>query len=206
MKKATLALIGFLALCVTSAPAAAAPIFSDNFEAEDLGLNEADLINWTISEGTIDVVGTGSFDSLCAGSPSPGRCVDLDGSSSNAGRIETSSLALAPGMYELIFWVSGSQRGDTNTVSVTLGSLALDLTLASSVPWTRFVLDYLSTGETTTLAFSHAGGDNLGILLDNVELSSEGDAAAVPEPASLALFGTGALMALRRRRAAKSKQ
>jgi hypothetical protein len=203
MKTATLALVGFLAF---SAPAAAAPIFSDNFEAEDLGLNEADLINWTISDGTVDVVGTGSFDSLCAGSPSPGRCVDLDGSSSNAGRIETSSIALAPGMYELIFWLSGSQRGDTNTVTVTFGALSASLTLGSAAPWTPYTFNYLSTGEATTIAFSHSGGDNLGILLDNVGLSSVDGTTAVPEPTSMVLFGTGALMALRRRRAAKSKQ
>jgi hypothetical protein len=39
------------------------------------------------------------------------------------------------------------------------------------------------------IVFDHAGGDNFGLLLDNVELNAR--VSSVPEPASLMLLGSG---------------
>lgn len=33
-------------------------IFSDNFEADTVGLNKTDFLNWTVSDGTVDLIGT----------------------------------------------------------------------------------------------------------------------------------------------------
>lgn len=66
---------------VLLANAQAAVIFSDDFEADTFGLNTG-LINWTVTDGTIDVVGPSAFGINCGGST---KCVDLDGSSGSAG-------------------------------------------------------------------------------------------------------------------------
>ena len=47
---------------------------------------------------------------------------------------------------------------------------------------------------TSRLAFAQAGGDNFGLILDNVQLtvqSSQSSAVATPEPTTLGLFTTG---------------
>src|SRR5687768_17340091 len=82
-----------------------AVIFFDDFSADPVGTN-ATLTNWTVLEGTIDVVGTGFFPELCASGPSPSRCVDLDGSGPSdgvsAGTIEH-AFTLAAGDYLLSY-------------------------------------------------------------------------------------------------------
>ena len=183
-----LLLIGACLLC-TPRTGHAATIFFDNFSAEALGTNTT-LDNWTLVEGTIDVVGTGFFQSLCAGSPSPSRCVDLDGSGPtdgiSAGTISR-SFFLAAGDYLLSFYLSGSQRGDVNTVQGTIpGFFDVFFTLDSGDPWTQFSQSFsVSSPTTVSLVFNHSGGDNLGLLLDDVRLQT------VPEPASLILLGLG---------------
>src|SRR5260370_3761477 len=90
-----------LIICV-SGIAHATPIFSDNFESDTYQLN-ASINNWTITNGTIDVVGTG-FIPLCGGSPTPGHCIDTDGSTSKAGTMTTNmSFGLAAGAYTLSY-------------------------------------------------------------------------------------------------------
>ena len=46
---------------VNCTAAQAVPLFNDTFDSEALGLNQA-LDNWTVSDGTIDVIGPGFFD------------------------------------------------------------------------------------------------------------------------------------------------
>jgi hypothetical protein len=174
--------------CLLGTPrvAQAGVIFFDDFSAEAVGPNTT-LDNWTVVEGTIDVVGPGFFPGLCAGSPSPSRCVDLDGSGAgdgvSAGTIER-AFTLTPGNYLLSFYLSGSQRGDTNTVEVRFESFFdVFFTLDTGDPWAQFSLPFsVSSTTTASLVFNHSGGDNVGLLLDDVRLS-------VPEPASLILLG-----------------
>ena len=89
-------------------------IFSDNFDTETLALNYTGFSQWTVSDGTVDLIGQGGgFDFL----PGNGRYVDLDGSSGNAGIMRSSSLSLTAGVeYTLTISLAGSQRGDLNVV------------------------------------------------------------------------------------------
>ena len=72
--------------------------------------------------------------------------MDLDGSSSNAGLLTTTN-SFATGTYTLNFVLGGSTRGDTNTIQVSLGDFAQDITLASNAGLTNLSLTF----QTTTL-------------------------------------------------------
>jgi hypothetical protein len=70
---------------------------------------------WETVDGTVDYLRTG-FSDLCRdGAP----CVDLDGSTRNAGVFRTVQ-AFGEGSYRLSFRLFGSGRGDTNAVTVSL--------------------------------------------------------------------------------------
>lgn len=186
---------GFLAasFCLAAASTSAATLFSDDFDGETAGLN-ASLTQWNITDGTVDVIDSGGFGISCVGSA--GRCIDLDGTSGNAARIETMmTFNLSPGDYVLSFALSGNQRGasSNDTVDIFFDALALDtITLPFDAPFATFAIPFtLSTAANGRIIFDHAGGDNIGLILDNVRLDSE-DITLVSEPATLILFGIGA--------------
>ena len=110
--------------------------------------------------------------------------MDLDGSSSNAGLLTTTS-PFATGTYTLDFVLGGSTCGDTNTIQVSLGDFAQDITLASNAGLTNLSLTFQTT-TAGNLSFQNSGGDNLGLILDNITVVGDvvvTPTAAVPEPA-----------------------
>ncbi len=206
-----LAAFGVLGLS-TSQPAAAVTLLSDNFNAENSAnggnqvLNYTGLANWNVTRGSIDLIGNGAYDPL----PGNGLYLDLDGSTVAAGKIESKTAYLfnSGDLVNLQFSLAGSQRGDTNSVAVSLGSLYNEVfTLASSDPFTTISRSF-TVGSTTIagLIFDHAGGDNRGLLLDNVVLSGN-LATAIPEPFTMigTLIGGTAALRLRKKLQAQSK-
>ncbi len=187
--------------------AGAAVIFFDDFESEVNELN-ASLNNWTVSDGTVDVVGAGGpFAGLCLGSPTPGRCVDMDGSSGNAGMITSNSaFNFVPGNYLFAFWAAGNQRdAPSDTMTVVIDGLVNGaVNFPSTASWQQIGFAFSVAAPTTaSIVFNHAGGDNIGILIDNVRLES--DVQPIPEPMSLTLLGSGlAAVAYKRKRARRA--
>jgi hypothetical protein len=195
--------LAVVALAAAASPASATVIFSDDFDANPLGLNSTPA-GWSAVGGTVDIVGAGgAFASLCAGGPSPLRCIDLDGSTGDAANLQTSVAIPTGGSYLLSFWLQPNDRGGvSDTVTVSFGSYSEIFTLPSlgndADSWTFYQRSVSFGGAgAQTLSFDHAGGDNVGILLDNVQVET-----AVPEPATLFLLGSGitALTVRRRRR------
>lgn len=188
------------AACLAMAAPASAAVFADDFEAYTVGLNQTAFgANWTVTSGSVDLVGPGLFGGLCnVGS----KCVDLDGSTSDAGVFASLALNLTGGVtYTANYDLAANRRGGTDFLTVMFGSASANYTLVSvsgSDPFTTQSLSFTpgSTG-TYNLSFSAAGGDNVGPLLDNVTIS-----AAVPEPATWAMMilGFGAAGAVMRRR------
>ena len=184
--QSSLALLTF-SLSLLSPTSHAAPIFSDNFDADTTGLSKTVLTHWTVTNagGSVDVLNNGDFGLPCVS----GRCLDVDGSTGVAARLQSESISLAAGSYTLSYQLAGSQRGDTNTVDVFFGSTLLSThTLVSGTPYTSFFdvffeLSPISGG----IVFNHHDGDNVGLLLDNVSLQA--NVSAVPEPSTIALFG-----------------
>jgi hypothetical protein len=170
---------------IAAVPARAAPVFFDNFDAETPGLN-ALLTNFGVSDGTIDVIANGSFGITCAGGA--GTCVDLDGTTGDAGNL-TSFNIYGPGNFVLSFDLSGNQRGGaSDSVDVLFAGVLLDtITVAPGDPFQTHSYNVSGSGH---IRFETAGGDNVGPILDNVQLATR-DTTPVPEPNTLAIIGGG---------------
>lgn len=123
--------------------------------------------------------------------------IDLDGSTSNAGEFTSKSLNVNAGTYTFEFVLSGSSRGDSNTVDVSFSSFNEAFTLASNAPIKTFTKNINFASDTaTSIVFKNNGGDNIGALLFNVTVS------AVPEveTAAMMLAGLGIIGSIVRRR------
>jgi len=194
MKMLKSAVIAAAMTALFSATAGAAPVFSDNFDSYPLTLNWAGGGGWTVSNGTVDLIGNpGFFDFL----PGNGRYVDLDGSTANPG-LFSNTVNLTGGVtYTLSFRLAGSQRGSAETVDVDFGTATATFNRNSADPFTTASVNFTpTTTGSYGFSFENSGGDNVGALLDNVEVS----ASSVPEPGSYALMlvAIGIMGAMRR--------
>jgi len=161
---------------------------------------------WTQVDGTVDSIKSGDFGITCFGGS--GGCVDLDGSTSQAGYLLTSGAfnLVAGQTYRLSAEVSGNQRGAVadnlelgffNSSDLVLASKTIK-GIASGSPFTLYSVLFTPTANVTATIFFDdvLGNNNQGPILDNVRL------AAVPLPAAawLMLSGLVALGAIARRR------
>jgi hypothetical protein len=200
-------LIAALALGLLPSSARALPIFVENFNTENGGsgeLNYAGFSNFAIGGGTVDLIGNGFYDYL----PGNGLYIDLDGSTQDAGvMITTAPIALGPGNYVLSYDLAGNHVGGADSVNINVfGGLNvsyafLNIIAASTDPFsTMFMTFTVLANDSVQFSFANAGGDNVGALLDNIELNQ---VAPVPEPGTLLMLGGGlalGALSLRRRR------
>lgn len=196
-------------LAGTSA-AQAAPIFTDNFDADGLALNQTSFLSgWTVSGGTVDLIGAVGFWDLMPGS---GRYVDLDGSSDKAGVLTKSWNLLAGVTYGASFYLAGNHRnaGDDH-VEVNFGSSVASVVLGQDDGFGLSSMLFTPDADGKySLSFVDFGSDKMGALLDNVSLEIIAprqrllaEINQVPEPSTgvLVLAGlAGAGFAARRRR------
>ncbi|MBB4638665.1 hypothetical protein [Longimicrobium terrae] len=154
-------------------------MLEDAFDGENGGrpaLMYAGFSNWVVEGGTVDLIGARSeWDFI----PGNGLYVDLDGDRPDGVTFKPGVLAsrdefaLQPGVYELTFRVAGSQRGDRNTVVVTLGSVfRRSITLESGDRFGYSVHRIVvRRAQKARLRFDNAGADGYGLLLDDVRLA-----------------------------------
>jgi hypothetical protein len=86
-----------------------------------------------VTDGTVDTVGPGYFPTLCRGT---GTCIDLDGSTSNAGVLSMTLSLLAGVEYTAWYDLAGSNRSGSEIVDVSFGASTATHTLASADAYT----------------------------------------------------------------------
>lgn len=199
-----IALAGVFGLACVTGPAAASLLFSDDFDSDASStiLNFNNLINWTVSNGTVDYIRQGGFSLGCVGGA--GGCIDMDGSTNDAGRlVSRASFSVVAGTtYRMTISVSGNQRGGaSDSISWGLTDGTIDAPAAGnggilpSDPYLPRTLTFSGVSGTYRLFVESSGNDNIGPLLDNVVFESLTPDGTVPEPATLLLVG-GALLGL----------
>lgn len=211
-KVAKVLLAGVLALALGGTPAGATSvvIFEDHFDAEtgsgqgssgQSKTNYSAFAQWTVSDGSVDLIASGDFGIDCVGGA--GKCVDLDGATNDAGVLTSVALNLAAGAYDFRFQLSGTDSGFTqtgaqnpNVVDVSIGAFFADtITVDKGDPFATYGGSFTVLAPTTvSIVFANRGGDNFGAMLDAVKL------VMVPEPGTIALLalGIGGLAAVRR--------
>ena len=169
-------------LATTAVSAHAATVFSDNFNANPYVLNSTPA-GWSVSSGTVDTIGPNSpFDFI----PGNGMYIDLDGSTGNAGVLSKVFSLTAGTKYTVSFDLAGNKRNACNdVVNVNFGTTATTYTLSSTDVFANHSLVFLpASSGNYTLSFGDTGQDNMGALLDNVQV-------VTPIPAAMWLFGSG---------------
>ena len=149
-------------------------IFFDDFDDYTGSIPWEGEGNWIVTEASVDLIGEGtSWDLL----PGNGLYLDMDGSTNNAGTIESIGIELAPGDYVLSYDVAGNHRNcgdDSMYVLVGGGSLVnTTTTMGQDAPLTTVSIPFTVDDTTTaTISFDGIGGDDEGLLLDNVGLAT----------------------------------
>lgn len=172
-----LALVG-CAFTRSPTPEIVAPevLLREDFNGENDGryqLNYTAFANWEVVEGSVDLVGTAPFDDFLP--KSQGMYVDLDGTTQRGGTLRTRTLfAFAPGTYRLTLKMSGTPRPNqpANTVTLSVGDLFRQtVTLESYAPLRTYSRTFrVRAPAEARLTFSHAGGDDHGIFIDDIVL------------------------------------
>ncbi len=142
---------------------------------------------WTVTGGSVDVVGTNFY----AAGGGASQSLDLDGF--NPGTI-TQSIATTVGTsYVLTFLYANNPNNPafpTATANVLIGgSLVGGITHTSGTPYVLATYGFIATSTTTSITFAStdAPTSNAGIALNAVNVF----AGTVPEPASIAMVGLG---------------
>lgn len=195
-------------MLASAASATTTTLFDDDFAAEVAGAagtvqtnNFTGLANWTVTEGTVDLYTSGGFGLPCGSA----GCLDLDGSSANAGRLETTAgfTFLAGATYTLSLDFAGRNRDGDETLTFGVAGIftqALSFLSADLTDVTESVTFSVGSDVMGGLFIDHDGGDNFGMLLDRVTLTQTMAVIPVPAAGFLLLAGLGGLGAMRRRR------
>lgn len=220
----TAGLAAALALATAAPGAFAQTLFFDDFETGNTGGANSVPSGWTLVGGYVDIIGDSYFPELCLDPAREEHCIDMDGSGGAAGHIATaqSFTLIDGGAYTLSFdytknWFQG---GADNVMNFGVGGFMSSLTYPGSedvLPYRTITFDFTGDGSEAAIFFQHLGGDNGGIIIDNVLLvgpdpsalntgggagvGAGGAGSDVPLPAGLplALSGLAALGLLRRR-------
>ncbi len=167
----------------------------DNIPGNNTATPPAGFVQWSVTGGSVDLIG--GIVPLGLQPDTGGRFVDLGGSTGQPGLFATNPgfNFLAGVTYNLSFLYVSTGTFFNATVPtlenarVTIGSLSFDVS-TSSGSFQPFSRDFSFADLTSApLTFRDLGADNSGLGIDRVMVMP-----TVPEPGSLALLATGALL------------
>jgi hypothetical protein len=179
-----------LALCLLTLGMAVLAHANTNLVANG-SFETGDFTGWTVSGDT-------SFTGVCDVSTCPAGYAPQDGTYAAyfgpVGDTATISqmITTTPGdSYTVSFYLAAPENGTPNYFSVNFGTTSFSFTnFGASFDWQQFVLTTVATSNQTELSFTFRN-DPAYWYLDNV--SVEVSSGTVPEPGTLALFGSGVL-------------
>ena len=185
----TKAMIVMLAAASFAVPAHANLVTNGGFETGNFN-------GWTQTGNTTS---TGVALTFGVFTPSQGSFFAAFGPVGSPGGISQTLATTAGGAYTLSFDLANPQGGTPSSYSVSVDGNVLDsLTNPATFGYSTRSFSFIATSAATVLAFNFRH-DPVYFTLDNVIV----DAAEVPEPAMLGLFGLGAIgLGLSRRRKA----
>jgi hypothetical protein len=204
MKMTTRSLIGgvvagMAAFTQFDSPASAAVLINENFGSGLPDIYDLPVTGtvgaFTVSSGNIDLVGT-SFNNY----PGNGNYIDLNGSI--AGTItSTSSFTFNPGdSATLSFDYGANGSGGANIFLGTTLIGSISAVYSSGSPLTLQTFN-ITTPTDGALSFVASTPGNGGIILDNIQFSSNTTAASVPEPSDMlgTVLAVGSIVMLKRK-------
>jgi hypothetical protein len=172
-----------LALCLLMVGTAAlAQVNNGSFET-------GDFTGWTVS-GDTAFVGVCNVTNCSGGfAPEDGNFAAYFGPVGDTATI-AQTIATTPGdQYSLSFYLANPVGGTPNFFSVTFGNSSFSFSnFGVAFGWQQFTLSTVATSDQTDLSFTFRNDPSYWFL-DNVSVSQSG--GTVPEPGSMALFGTG---------------
>jgi choice-of-anchor C domain-containing protein len=158
-----------------------------------LGVGSTVITGWTVSQATIDYIGT--YWQASEGS----RNLDLSGL--NAGGIQQTFNTTVGETYRVTFDLAGNTDGSPTIkeMRVSAGGNSADFSFditgksLSNMGWVSKSWDFTATGTTTTLSFLNLVDTAYGPALDNVSVIALSP-PSIPEPSSmLGLLSLGVL-------------
>ena len=187
-------------LALASGTAAQASPTYHSFDSENGGvptLNYYGFANFTVSKGSVDLIGKGFFDNY----PGNGLYVDLAGTTDQFGAMTTKT-TYAAGTYDIGLSLGGPiYNGFTDGANLSWGEgPGMNFTLPGLVEANYTFTVTLSQPEQFTIAdLGLSGNADIGATLFGFQVTP---ATGVPEPLTLSLFGAGlaGAVASRRRR------
>lgn len=163
------------------------------------GFETGDLTGWTEAHaGSFSAVQSSGF---AGGSSHSGNFMFAFGalSSTDAEDFYQDVATVAGNQYDVSFWAMDLEaNGTSQNLAVTFGGNTVFNGDPSSAGYTQYSGTFTATGGTTRLEVNGWESD-VYILADDFSVSAH----PVPEPASLAVLGLGALALIRRRRSSK---
>jgi hypothetical protein len=196
-----------LALAVSNAQAMT--VFTDDFEADPSGgtfmTYNSDgsasgnmLTNWTVVQGSVDVIENGLAGLNCGGD----RCLDLDGSTGLLGDLiletKLNFMAMAGDTVELSFDITDLNREDFDPFQVSFGSIVLTINAAPVQPVTFSIMSVAAADIDAPIRLEVLETPNsFGPIFDNIELSITTPTTTASEPAYMLLGGLAGLAVVR---------